>query len=222
MSEKNTQTEKNMAQMDEKVQNKSEIIVESSAEVSNNDVEETTIEINADNEEAVAMEISDEEIEKALRGKTEEEVVKKKKEDRKKAVKVLLSKTSEEDKKVSDKEKMEALMDVAMATEELRQLKKEHGIEDEPVGKRGKIARKFSNWFGRKENEEMVAVNKKKYIWMALFLGWFGAHRFYVKHYRVGLLYLLLCWSGIGFYNAVVDILIAIPMKPDENGNIML
>ena len=168
------------------------------------------------------FDLTEEEIEKALRGKTKEEIIQKQKEDRKKAMKLLLSKTSEEDKKVSDKEKMEALMDVAMATEELRQLKKEYGIKEEVVGVRGKVARGMTNWFGRREGEEPVAVSKKKYIWMALLLGWFGAHRFYVKHYRVGLLYLLLFWTGIGFYNAVVDILQVIPMKPDENGNIIL
>lgn len=206
MSEKNMETEKETVEV---VQEENEGIVES--------VEETTLSSDVDE-----IELSDEEIEKALRGKTKEEIAQRKKEERKKAVKLLLSKTSEEDKKISDKEKMETLMGVAMATEELRQLKKEHGIEDEVVGLKGKAARGMTKLFGRKEGEELVAVNKKKYIWMALLLGWFGAHRFYIKHYSVGFIYLLLSWTGIGFYNAVVDILIAIPMKPDENGNILL
>ncbi len=135
------------------------------------------------------------------------------KEERKKFLSVLFAKTSEKDKKVSDKEKMEALMELAIATEELRQLKKEYGIEDQL----SESSKKFS-----RKQQEPILVNKKKYIWLAFLTGWFGGHRFYVKHYKIGLIYLLFSWAGIGLYHSMVDIMVAIPMKPDENGNIML
>lgn len=126
----------------------------------------------------------------------------------KKVLNVLFSKTSEEDKNVSDKEKMKALIDVAIATEELKQLKKEVGLCDTP----------------RKENRnrETILINKKKYIWLAVLTGWFGGHRFYIKHYKVGLLYLLFSWAGIGLYHSMVDIMIVLPMKADENGDILV
>lgn len=140
---------------------------------------------------------------KAYKGNTKKVIAK-----IQKVLKVLFGKTSEDDKKVSDKEKMKALMDVAIATEELRQLKKEYGLDGT------RITEKY--------NQEGILINKKKYIWLAVLTGWFGGHRFYVKHYKVGLLYLLFSWAGIGLYHSMVDIMIAIPMKADENGNILV
>uniref|UniRef100_UPI0040564000 TM2 domain-containing protein n=1 Tax=Agathobacter sp. TaxID=2021311 RepID=UPI0040564000 len=229
MSGKNTQIEFEGLKIDEEAKNKNEKMTEISKndtnemnrEIGNCDVEEGETELNESDVNDGEKETEDSDITPYV-PKTEAEVVRKKKEDRKKAVKVLLSKTSEEDKQVSDKEKMEALMGVAMATEELRQLKKEYGIEDQLPKRGGKISRKVSSWFERNENQEPIPINKKKYILLALLTGWFGGHRFYVKHYRVGLIYLLLCWAGIGLYHSMVDIMIAIPMKPDENGDIMV
>lgn len=211
MSDKNTQTKLDAATMDEK---ETEVVVQVSAEENAAGSMSEVVSDGTKNNEP--------KIENEVRYESEQNTSKKKRDDTKRALKVLFSKTSEEDKKVSDKEKMEALMGVAMATEELRQLKKEYGIEDEPKRKGGKISRTVSSWFERNENQEPIPVNKKKYIWIALLTGWFGGHRFYVKHYRVGLIYLLLFWAGIGLYHTMVDIMIVIPMKPDENGNIML
>lgn len=112
------------------------------------------------------------------------------------------------------------------AQEELRQLQEKYGIEDDKEQieekKEGKISRKISAFFERRDSRERVAVNKKKYIWMLVLTGWFGGHRFYCKHYKVALFYLLFFWIGIGFYNSVVDLMVVIPMQPDENGNVFL
>ena len=105
------------------------------------------------------------------------------------------------------------------AEEELKQLRIEHGIEDP---NESKLSRKISAYFDRQANREPVAVSKKKYITLALLTGWMGGHRFYCKHYKVGLTYLLLFWMGIGLYHSILDLMIVIPMQPDENGMILL
>ena len=110
--------------------------------------------------------------------------------------------------------------DFAAAEEELKALKEEYGIEDEKKG--GKISRAVSSMFERSANRQPIPISKKKYIWLAVLTGWFGGHRFYAKHYKVGLIYLSLFWLGIGLYHTILDILQVIPMKPDENGMILM
>lgn len=50
----------------------------------------------------------------------------------------------------------------------------------------------------------------------------FGAHQFYAKRPILGVLYLATCWSGFSIAMTLVDAIIAVPMKPDENGLILL
>ena len=38
----------------------------------------------------------------------------------------------------------------------------------------------------------------------------------------LGVLYLATCWSGFSIAMTLVDAIIAVPMKPDENGLILL
>ncbi len=40
---------------------------------------------------------------------------------------------------------------------------------------------------------------------LALLVGGLGAHRFYVGQHRLGLVYLLLCWTGVPAFVALVD-----------------
>ena len=44
-------------------------------------------------------------------------------------------------------------------------------------------------------NRAKVPVNRKAYLRWCL-LGVFGAQRFYAKQWKMGLLYLVTCWSG--------------------------
>lgn len=131
----------------------------------------------------------------------------------------MFGKSKDKKEKPTAEEMAKGYAELIAAEEELKQLRKEHGIEDP---NEGKISRKVSSFFERQANREPVAVNKKKYIWLAVLTGWFGGHRFYCKHYRVGLLYLLLFWMGIGLYHSMLDILQVIPMQADENGMIYL
>ena len=64
-------------------------------------------------------------------------------------------------------------------------------------------------------------VSRKKYMRLCI-LGAFGAHQFYAKRPVLGLLYLATFWSGFSAAMTIVDFIIAVPMKPDEDGNIWL
>lgn len=123
--------------------------------------------------------------------------------------KTMEQRKAEEDKLVSD---------IIVAQAELDALKKEHGLEEKEKG----VKKVISNFFDKKENREKVLVNKKKYLIVSILLGWMGAHRFYTKQYGLGLFYLATCWTGFPVSLVVIDVLIAIPIKPDENGNILL
>ena len=131
----------------------------------------------------------------------------------------MFGKSKDKQEKPSKEQMRSDYIEYIKAEEELKQLRKEHGIEDP---KEGKISRKISSYFERRADREPVAVSKKKYIWLAVLTGWMGGHRFYCKHYKVGLTYLLLFWMGIGLYHSIIDVMQVIPMEADENGMILL
>ena len=57
---------------------------------------------------------------------------------------------------------------------------------------------------------------------LAIFLGWIGGHRFYVRKIGTGFLMLLLCWTGISFLWAIIDIImIAIGKFEDKEERII-
>lgn len=103
---------------------------------------------------------------------------------------------------------------------ELEETKRKYGIVDEPE-KEGRISRAISGFFDRRDAREKHLVSKKKYMLLML-LGIFGAHRFYAKQYVVALFYLATCWLGVSIAMTIIDVLVVIPMQPDENGNILL
>ena len=114
-------------------------------------------------------------------------------------------------------EEKKLLEDIAFAQAELNELKKEHGIKEKENG-----LKKLISWFVDKRAErEKIPVNRKKYLWLCL-LGIFGAHRFYAKQYFLGIVYLLLFWSGVSISMTIIDWMIVVPMKADENGNVFL
>jgi len=54
---------------------------------------------------------------------------------------------------------------------------------------------------------------------LAIFVGTFGIHRFYVNKIGTGILMLLLCWTGIATIWAVIDIImLATGSFKDKNG----
>ncbi len=104
--------------------------------------------------------------------------------------------------------------------QELEETKRQYGVEDEPK-KEGRLSRAISRFFDRREAREKHLVSKKKYMLLML-LGIVGAHRFYAKHYGVAVFYLLTCWCGVSVAMTIIDAMAAIPVPPDENGNILL
>ena len=102
--------------------------------------------------------------------------------------------------------------------EEMAALKKEYGIEDKPRWW-VRIGDFIANHAGTRQP---VPVFRKKYLLLALCLGWAGGHRFYTKQYALGVIYLLFCWTGIPFAMTLIDLMIALPMKADEQGRMLL
>ena len=100
----------------------------------------------------------------------------------------------------------------------LDELKEKYGVQEEEKG----IKKAVSGFFDRKDAFSQIPIKKKTYVRLALFLGAFGGHRFYTKQYPSAILYLLTCWTGYSLAMTMVDLLIAVPKKADENGCIYL
>lgn len=66
-------------------------------------------------------------------------------------------------------------------------------------------------------------VNKSTYILLAVFLGSFGAHKFYQGKTGLGILYLIFCWSYIPTVVGLLEALyVVLDKKSDQYGNILL
>ena len=100
----------------------------------------------------------------------------------------------------------------------LQDAKMEAGIDVENEKGKGLIG-KYHDW---KKNRTKHKVNKKKYILLCLLLGWCGGHRYYEKRYWLAAFYTLFFWTVIPFFLCVTDLLIALPMQADENGDIVI
>ena len=110
------------------------------------------------------------------------------------------------------------IREIIAAQRELDELKEEYGLQEEEKG----IKKAISNFFDKREAMSNVPINKKKYIWLAVLLGWAGGHRFYTKQYTTAVLYLLTFWTGYSLAMTIIDLMIVIPKKTDEEGNIYL
>lgn len=102
--------------------------------------------------------------------------------------------------------------------QELDELKAQRG----EARSEGRVSRAISKFFDHREAREKQVLSKKKYILLALFTGWMGGHRFYAKQWPTAILYLLFFWCGFPLAMTIVDLMIVIPVKANENGNILL
>lgn len=110
------------------------------------------------------------------------------------------------------------LADLALAEDELQRVKEEAGIAEEgPWWKR--IIDRYYKW---KDERPLHLVKKKVYLLLNILLGWCGIHRFYERRWFLGIFYLALCWTGLPAILCVTDFLIALPMKADANGMILI
>lgn len=51
---------------------------------------------------------------------------------------------------------------------------------------------------------------------LALFVGVFGVHKFYLKQTGIGVVYLLFCWTGIPGIIAFIEAIIILTMSDDD------
>ena len=65
-----------------------------------------------------------------------------------------------------------------------------------------------------------MMVNKGMYIMLCLFLGGAGIHKFYAGKWVMGLVYLVLCTTGISVVFALFDLLGAMFKRTNEHGEI--
>ena len=102
--------------------------------------------------------------------------------------------------------------------QELNELKKQNGTAQEEKG----ISRLISKFFERQDAREKVRIRKKTLLWLTFLLGWAGTHRFVLRQPGLGILYLCTCWSGFSISMSIVDWLLYVVMKPDEDGYILV
>lgn len=67
-----------------------------------------------------------------------------------------------------------------------------------------------------------IIVNQIVYVLLAIFLGTFGAHKFYAGQIGKGIIYLIFCWTFIPGLIGLIEGITAISKKPDSEGNIVL
>lgn len=127
---------------------------------------------------------------------------------------------SKKEKKVDPSKERVNYEEYLAAEAELKYLREKYGIEDPNPKKEGKISHMISAFFERQDARQKIPVNYKKFLLLALFTGAFGGHRFYAHHYKLGIAYLLTCWTGFSIAMTIIDILQYIPYPVDENGNI--
>lgn len=108
------------------------------------------------------------------------------------------------------------LVELDFAEQEAR---RSAGMEEKTYGIWGPIWR-VMDWYNARRVPH--AVNRKKYLWLLLLTGWIGGHRYYEKRWVLAILYTALFWTALPLAMCLIDALIVIPMKPDENGNITL
>lgn len=119
--------------------------------------------------------------------------------------------------KKPEKERMN-FSDLAILEDELHEAEKAAG-QEKPLTWWQKLGDKYFYW---QDHREKHLVNRKVYLILTILLGWAGIHRFYEKRWKLGLFYLALCWTGFPIALAVVDFMIALPMKADDQGLILI
>ena len=95
----------------------------------------------------------------------------------------------------------------------------EAGQEEKTYGFWGKIWH-FTKWLDSLKGKHRF--KKKTYLWLMLFLGWAGGHRYYQGRWKLGLLYTLFCWTGVPLALCVTDFMEVMPLKADEDGFVTL
>lgn len=79
---------------------------------------------------------------------------------------------------------------------------------------------KLLRWYNNKKSRH--TFKKNVYLWLMLFLGWMGGHRYYQGRWKLGLVYTLFCWTGVPFVVCVTDFMEVFPLRKDGDGMVTL
>ena len=63
---------------------------------------------------------------------------------------------------------------------------------------------------------------KKPYLWLMLFTGFAGGHRYYQGRWKLGLIYTALFWTGIPLALCITDFMEVVPIQADDEGFVVL
>ena len=118
-----------------------------------------------------------------------------------------------------DKEEMSYARKLAKMDFELQAAQHEAGVKENTYGVWGPIW-KFMQWYDSKRVDH--TFKKKTYMWLMLFTGFFGGHRWYQGRRWLALFETLFFWTGVPAIMLVTDFMEVFPMKPDENGYITM
>lgn len=89
--------------------------------------------------------------------------------------------------------------------------------------KKGKVIRVENDIVTIGMNNGSIKEVRRCDLGLALFLGGFGAHKFYSEKTGMGILYIVFCWTAIPSFVAWVELIIAVfTKKADANGNILV
>lgn len=102
---------------------------------------------------------------------------------------------------------------------ELQAAQRAAGMKENTYGVWGPIWR-FMNWYDGKRRPH--TFKKRTYLWLMLFTGFLGGHRWYQGRYLLALLETLLFWTGIPAVMLVTDFMEVFPIKADEDGFITM
>ncbi len=71
---------------------------------------------------------------------------------------------------------------------------------------------------GVRQHDAVITGKKNRVLaaLLAFFLGWFGAHKFYLGRIGQGILYLIFCWTAIPALIAFVEFIIYLVTSDEE------
>ncbi len=102
---------------------------------------------------------------------------------------------------------------------EMQAAQRAAGMRENTYGVWGPIW-KLMTWYDSKKVPH--TFKRKTYLWLMLFTGWFGGHRWYQGRRYLALFETLFFWTGIPLILLVTDFMEVFPIKADEKGYITM
>jgi hypothetical protein len=102
---------------------------------------------------------------------------------------------------------------------ELQAAQRAAGMRENTYGVWGPIW-KLMTWYDSRRIPH--TFKRRTYLWLMLFTGWFGGHRWYQGRRILALCETLFFWTGIPLILLVTDFMEVFPIKADEKGYITM